>query len=227
MVIFVPFQCEVIKAVIYDMDGLLIDSEPFWREAETKVFQSIGLPFNHSMCRQTMGMRIDQVVEYWHRIFNWVSPSVEEVTRNIIEELIALVKKDGKLLPGVLQSIEYFKSHQIPLSIASSSTMEIIEAVVDTLDIRHHFDIIHSAEFEKYGKPHPQVFLTTAEKLNTHPENCLVFEDSKHGMIAGLSARMKVIVVPENPEQDQPWHHLADLKLNTLLDLPKDLLNSL
>lgn len=75
--------------------------------------------------------------------------------------------------------------------------MKIIETVVDKLNIRQYFDIIHSAEFEKYGKPHPQVFISTAKMLNVSPSECLVFEDSLNGVISALAANMKCYAIPE------------------------------
>ena len=210
------FKLTMIQAVIFDMDGLLIDSEPLWREAEITIFNSIGLNFTEDMCRQTMGMRIDEVVIYWYNQFQWNTLSVDKVADLIVDEVIRLILEKGKALEGVYSTFEMLKSKKIPMAIASSSSMRIINTVVDTFQIKHHFDVIHSAEYEKYGKPHPQVFISTATKLNVQPENCLVFEDSKHGMIAALSAKMNVIVIPENPSKNENWHDLANQKLNSL-----------
>jgi len=208
----------MIRAVIFDMDGLLIDSEPLWREAEIKVFKSIGLNFTEDMCRQTMGMRIDEVVSFWYNQFKWEKHSKNEIENSIVNELIYLVKQKGELLPGVLNVLNEFKDNNIPMAIASSSSMKIINAVATTFKIEKYFSIIHSAEFEDYGKPHPQVFISTSTKLNVPAEECLVFEDSKHGMIAALAAKMKVIVIPEINSPKEDWHLLATRKLNSLND---------
>lgn len=207
------------------MDGLIIDSEPLWRQAEIKVFNSIGLDFTEDMCRKTMGMRIDEVVRHWKSIYNF-SDNNQEIENNIVEELIFLINKKGSSLPGILEVISLLNESKINLAIASSSNMKIISTVVKKLDIEDYFSIIHSAEFEKYGKPHPQVFLSTAEKLHVSPENCLVFEDSKHGMIAALAAKMKLILIPENPLNDESWFHLADYKLNSMLDFDLSMLRN-
>jgi len=206
----------MVKAVIFDMDGLLINSEPLWREAEIKVFNSIGLEFNEKMCRETMGMRIDEVVLFWHNQFQWDKPSVQDVADQIIEELIQLILEKGKAMDGVYSILKQLHSKGIPMAIASSSSMKIIGNVVEKLEIAKYFAVIHSAEFELYGKPHPQVFITTANKLMINPEECIVFEDSKHGMIAALAARMKVIVIPEEKDQQASWHAIATNKLNSL-----------
>ena len=203
------------RAHIFDMDGLLIDSEPFWREAEIKVFQSLNIPFTEDMCRQTVGMRIDEVVVYWNDQLNLQMP-IHQTANDIVDELIHLVKLNGKALPGVYEALDTLKHHQRKIALASSSQMRIIEEVVKKLNIDAYFDILHSAEFEKYGKPAPDVFLSTADKLNVQAETCIVYEDSRNGMRAGLSANMKTIIIPEFPEPHLDWHDEADLKWNSL-----------
>ena len=99
------------------------------------------------------------------------------------------------------------------MAIASSSYLKIIEAVVKRLKLKGFFDVIYSAEFEKYGKPNPGTFLTTAEKLGVSPMKCLVFEDSLNGVIAAKAARMITIAVPEF---DNPKFIIADKILNSL-----------
>lgn len=110
------------------------------------------------------------------------------------------------------------------MAIASSSSMKIIENVVQKLEIAKYFAVIHSAEFESYGKPHPQVFISTAQKLRVNPEECIVFEDSKYGMIAALAARMKVIVIPEKKDLNASWHTISTMKLKSLSDFKLNLL---
>jgi sugar-phosphatase len=92
----------------------------------------------------------------------------------------------------------------------------LIDAVVDKFGIRNYFEILQSAESERYGKPHPGVFLTAAERLGVEPTACLVFEDSLAGLIAGKAARMKVVAVPAPHDVGQPGFAIADLKLRSL-----------
>lgn len=211
------------EAVIFDMDGLIIDSEPIWREAEINVFKSMGLDLTEDMCRQTMGMRIDEVVIYWRSFFTWEEDN-KQVETKIIFEVIRLIKSKGKALPGIIETIQKLHQSSIQLAIASSSHMKIINTVVDQLKIREYFNIIHSAEFEKYGKPHPQVFITTANLLKVSPNNCLVFEDSRHGMIAALAAKMKVIVIPEYPENNEDWYKMADYQLSSMKEFTSSMM---
>jgi HAD superfamily hydrolase (TIGR01509 family) len=204
------------KTHIFDMDGLLIDSEPFWRKSEVQVFNHYGIPFTEDMCRQTVGMRIDEVVVFWSKEYPFICDKIEQISNEIQDELIALVKSDGKALLGVYNTLETIKSHQRKCALASSSSMRIINEVVDALNIREYFQILHSAEFEKQGKPHPDVFLSTAKMLHSSPQDCIVYEDSKNGMLAGISAGMKVVLIPEFPNAQYDWFQQAHLKLNSL-----------
>ena len=206
-----------IKAVIFDMDGLIIDSEPLWRKAEMAVFKSMGYDFTEEMCIQTMGMRLDTVVKFWHEKLKWSNPSIEEVVQNIQNKLIENVNNFGEPLEEVIETIKLLKESNIPIAIASSSSFKIISAVTKKLAIESYFDIIHSAENEKQGKPNPAVFNSTAKMLVFNNENCLVLEDSKFGMLAAINAGMKVIVIPENGTKPT-WAKEADRTLRSLKD---------
>ena len=208
----------MVKAVIFDMDGLIIDSEPLWRMAEMEVFKSIGYDFTEEMCIQTMGMRVDEVVKYWHDQLHWKEPTVNLVIDGIINKVIEKVKLHGTALPGVYQTIQLLKEKQCPIALASSSSSKIINTVLQQLSLHDSFDVVHSAENEEFGKPHPAVFLTAAEKLDVEPENSLVLEDSKAGMEAGLRAGMQVIVIPEiNTQPD--WIKKAHYHYRSLSDI--------
>jgi len=206
----------MLKAVIFDMDGLLIDSEPFWREAEMKVFIRYGIRLSEAECIKTTGMRIDEVVRYWSKVYPETNLQIQKVANEIVQEVIALVKEKGKEMPGVREIIRFFKSRSLKLAVASASNFELIHTVVDKLQIRHEFDHIESAEKMQHGKPHPEVFLTTAEKLGIDPTECLVFEDSVFGVIAARAARMKVVAVPEKHNFDLTDYCIAQLKIPSL-----------
>ena len=204
-----------IEAVIFDMDGLIIDSEPLWRKAEIQAFKDIGFHFSEEMCIQTMGMRIDEVVHYWWKKLKWEKPSEKDVIESIQSKMIDLIQKDGALLPGVLDALKLLKENNIPIALASSSAMILIKTVVESLDIKNYFNVIHSAEKETAGKPDPAVFLTAARMLEKEPKKCLVLEDSKAGMEAGLNANMKTILIPEKGSFKN-WHKKASKVLKTM-----------
>lgn len=206
-----------IKAVIFDMDGLIIDSEPLWRKAEISAFKEIGFDFTDAMCASTMGMRIDQVVDHWWNKLKWKTPSQSQLVENIISKMIFQINSFGVAMPGFENTITLLKKYNIPTAIASSSSFLLIDTVVKKLNLKPFFDVIHSAENELKGKPDPAVFLTTAKLLNVNPINCLVLEDSKAGMEAGLNAKMRTIVIPENGTNPN-WSKKSFLKIDSLND---------
>ena len=208
----------MIKAVIFDMDGLIIDSEPFWRRAEIKVFNNVDINLTEEDCIKTIGYRIDEVVEFWFKQFPWNNKSKKQVEDEIVTEVINEVNKGGKALPGIIETIEELYRKNIPMAIASSSALKIIKVVVKKLELENYFNLLHSAEFEEYGKPHPQVFITTAKKLGFTPEECLVFEDSPSGVIAAIAAKMKVIAIPEEANKNEKRVLAADEVLESIFE---------
>jgi sugar-phosphatase len=206
----------MIKAIIFDMDGLLVDSEPYWKIAEKICFGKLGLTLTDELLRQVMGFRLTEVVEHWYNYQPWGEKNFEAVEADVLETVKQLIIENADALPGVMQTLELCKKNGYKVALASSSAMSLINVVVDKLNIRHYFDLLVSAEFEPYGKPHPSVFLTTAKKLNVLPTECLVFEDSVNGMIAAKAARMKCIVVPELEKQEELYWQLANFKLVSL-----------
>lgn len=187
----------MIEAVIFDMDGLLIDSEPFWRRAEIAVFKTVGIDLSEEDCRETMGYRLNEVVDLWYSREPWTVKSKIQIEDQILAHVQNLIETEGISLNGVMETIALCQELNLKMAIASSSAMPLIKATVKRLGLENRFDVLHSAEHEEFGKPHPAVFIHTAKKLGVRNENCLVFEDSFHGMVAGLAAKMKVIAVPE------------------------------
>jgi len=206
----------MIKAIIFDMDGLLINSEPFWRRSELKVFSELGISLTEKDFDKIMGMRIDEVVKYWYTQKPWSLKSLKEVETLILCEVETLIKEEGVLLSGVEDLLNYFANKQVKMSIASSSPLKIIDLVVSKFNLRKYFKIIHSAQFEEYGKPHPCIYLNTAKQLAVEPTECLVFEDSFNGLIAAKSARMHTVVVPAFDVWHQSKYEIADFKLSSL-----------
>lgn len=213
----------MIEAVIFDMDGLLIDSEPFWKVVEIEVFKTVGIDLTVEMCLETVGLRIDEVVTYWHEKQPWENISKQAIEDSIVNKMIERITNEGEALPGVYDVIEFFWNKKIPMAIASSSYLRLIEAVVKRLKLKGFFEVIYSAEFEEYGKPNPATFITTAKKLGVSPMKCLVFEDSLNGVLAGKAARMITVAVPD---YENPKFIIADKILNSLEEWNEECFNS-
>lgn len=212
-----------ISAVIFDMDGLILDSEPLWKIAEIETFKEVGFDFTIEMCALTTGMRIDEVVEFWRKKIKWESFTNTEIVDKIQNKMIQLIKERGKLLPGIIESLNLLNANDVLIGLASSSSMSLINTTVDTLKIRKFFNVIHSAENEIAGKPNPAVFLSAAKMLKVNPEKCLVLEDSKAGMNAGINANMRTIVIPELGTSPK-WANRGYKKLKTMLEFNLELL---
>src|SRR5574343_582703 len=173
------------------MDGLLIDSEPCWKIAEKKVFGELGLHLSDELLRQVMGFRLSEVVEHWYHYQSWPNPDFMKTEQDILECVKEIIMERAEAMEGVYEILEKCKKAGYHLALASSSSLSLIEVVVDKLNIRQYFDVLWSAEFEPYGKPHPGIFISTAQKLEVDPKDCMVFEDSINGVIAAKDARMK------------------------------------
>lgn len=206
----------MIKAVIFDMDGVLIDSEPLWRKAEGEVFRSIGLPFSDGMGKESTGMRYDHMVDYWYTKFKITHPPKEETGRRVVDKTIELILKEGKLKSGVREIISFFISKNLKIALASSSPMEMIQTIIRKLGIHHHFEIVHSGENEEFPKPHPDIFLTVADRLRVKPAECLAIEDSPRGVASAKNAGMKCLAVPEKHHRNDVSIKKADIVLDSL-----------
>lgn len=206
----------MIDAVIFDMDGLLIDSEPLWRIAETRAMNAIGVPMVEDDGFLTMGLRTDEVVEFWYARHPWREPPKREVEGAITGNVIGLIEERGEALPGAAAAVRAARSAGYRVGLASSSAMEIIEAVLNRIGLRGDFDVLQSAEHEPYGKPHPAVYIECARQLSVAPDRCLALEDSPAGVLAAKAARMTCIAIPPSELRDDPRYCIADLQLRSI-----------
>jgi sugar-phosphatase len=208
-----------LTASIFDMDGLLIDSEILWHEAEIEILGGLGVPLAVEGCRSTKGMFVDEVTAHWYRLYPWRGPTPAEVAVTIVDRVIDLIVTKGELKPGALHAIDLCAQRGLALAVASSSQYRLIDTALAHFDLRDRFALIHSAEDEDYGKPHPAVFLTAAAKLGAAPRRCLVWEDAPAGVLAAKAASMACIAVPERGEGGHPAFGLADLVVESLLEV--------
>lgn len=209
-----------IQSVIFDMDGLLIDSEPFWAQAELEIFTQIGVDISIAdKLPDTLGLRIDHVVELWYQTSPWQGHSEKEVAQMIIDRVVGLVEEQRPLLPGVQHALELCRSMNLNIALASASPLYMLEKVLNLFDIRDYFSAVVSAADIPHSKPHPEVYLNAAKLVGTKPIHCVSLEDSFNGMIAAKAARMRSIVIPDKQHFNDPRWGLADVKLNSLNEL--------
>ncbi len=201
------------------MDGIIINSEPLWREAIIYTFNNVGLDFTEDKCRITQGMRLYEVVEYWSIKTPWKGKTILEVEANLLAKITELISKKGTAMEGVNESLQHFKSKGFKIALASSSATSLINTILNRLAIKNEFEVINSAENLNYGKPHPEIFIKTAQQLGVKPINCLVIEDSFHGVLAAKAALMKVIAIPDQENWNDHRFSIADYQLKSLTEL--------
>lgn len=204
------------RMVIFDMDGVLIDSEPWWNVALRNGFRHVNIEMSDEMCEETMGARLNEVIDYRIQKHDIDPGKASFLEDKILEEIIHYVKTEAAILPGVMESINQLLDADFMIAIASSSPHRLINAVVEKLGLKGQFNGIFSAQDDALGKPNPAVYIRCAKELNVDPSKCVVIEDSVNGMVAAKAAKMRVIVVPDpKMYQDKAWA-LADHKIHSL-----------
>lgn len=188
-----------IHAIIFDMDGVLVHSMSLWKEAVQEVVTSLGSQFTEELWDEVRGRRLDEIIIRWHQVYPWNDDNdTDEVIGRVLKRASQLVQERGTLRDGAHELLDYCKrERQLPLALASSAYFQFIQSVLKAFDLEQYFSVVHSAEYESLGKPHPGVYLSTAEKLDVAPEQCLVFEDSVAGVISAKAAKMYCVAVPE------------------------------
>jgi len=205
-----------LNTVIFDMDGLLIDSEPLWADAADEILKDYQVSLTKQQYIQTTGLRTKEFLSYWFNFFKINPIEIPTAEEKIIKLVLYKVAHYGKIMPGVHYIIDFFHQRNFKIGVASSSPQELIDLVADILQIKKYLHATASAEELPYGKPHPQVYLNCAEQLQVEPGNCICFEDSFNGMIAAKAAKMKCVVVPSHEQIAALHWHAADLKLSSL-----------
>jgi sugar-phosphatase len=217
----------MIRAAIFDMDGLLVDSEPLWTRAEIRAFATVGIVLDEEKCAETVGQGLEEVVRFRYAQQPWTGPSLEEVGLLIHRHMLELLHAEGRPMPGALEAVEFFKGKGLKLGLATSSDRGLIDAALGALDLKTTFDHLQSGSELEHGKPHPMVYLVTAEKLGIPPGECLALEDSIPGLKSAKAAGMKAIAVPEPRLFGDPGYDIADEVLQTLKDLNQEVWNRL
>ena len=162
-----------------------------------------------------MGLLPYDAVKHWHRKIINPTKSVEDIVIEMRDSAFNLIMERGSLKEGIAEVLEFLNNKGVPMAIASASSMKLIEAVAQKFDISKYFRLFYSSDSENYGKPHPAVFISTAQHLKVDPVFTVVFEDSFNGMIAAKAARMKLVAFLDEGRFNDTKYNFADLKLES------------
>ena len=203
-------------AVIFDIDGLLINSEPLWNKAANEIFRQYGISLTEAQYATTTGLRSKEFVAHWLHEYKIPSTEYARAEQRVIDQAMLYIDQEATLMPGVEHIFQFFLQRDFKLGLATSSPTQLIEWVKDKLGIRSFIQASCSAQHLAFAKPHPQVYLDCAASLHVAPISCICFEDSFYGMLAAKSARMTCVVVPTADALKQEHWAAADLKLSSL-----------
>lgn len=201
----------MIKAALIDLDGLLVNSEQLYLEANKIYFKQFNFDFTEDIHRQGMGKKFDKWIT---EVVNINKPG-EEILQERNAIFFTLVKQKLSLLSGAKELLILLRSH-FSTALVTSSQRASIDIVFKKTHIRQFFDLVVTEEMVTHGKPDPECYLIDAQRLQVTPQECAVFEDAPNGVLAGKNAGMKIIAVPSQYVKRDEAFQKADLLLDTL-----------
>jgi len=216
----------MIRAIIFDLDGLLIDSEGSWNAIRNQIFSEYGKPWTNADQKAVMGVNTQEWANYMLRRLGSDLDS-QQLAQMVVDRLSALYQKEIPFLPGAKEAIR-IAGKQYPLGLASGSHHSLLNIVTSHPDLTGKFQAVVSADDVQSGKPSPDIYIETARKMGVSPENCLCLEDSGNGIRAGKAAGMKVIAIPDvRYAPPKGVLQMADLVLKSLGEFTPVLLDRL
>lgn len=204
----------MIRAVIFDMDGVMIDSEPLWEKTERILLSRKGIEYNPTYRDKIVGLNQNDSGNLLRETFNLLE-TVEEIITGRIEILLGLYEKELELVPGLLPLLKELRKSGFLLALASSSPFRVINFVLDRFSLREFFSVVVSGDTMPFGKPHPDIYLHTANNLGVEPRECVVIEDSINGVKSAKRAGMICIAVPDKRLERKEFQ-IADVVVDRL-----------
>jgi haloacid dehalogenase superfamily, subfamily IA, variant 3 with third motif having DD or ED/haloacid dehalogenase superfamily, subfamily IA, variant 1 with third motif having Dx(3-4)D or Dx(3-4)E len=209
-----------IDAVIFDLDGTLIDSMWMWKSIDIEYLARFGKEFPEDLQRCIEGMSFSETAVYFKERFN-LPDSLEQIKSDWNRMAWDKYLNEVPLKEGVMDFLKYLKELNLPLGIATSNSRELAELVINKHNISHYFTSIRTSCEVERGKPYPDIYLRVAKDLGVSPERCLVFEDVIQGVIAGKRANMKVCAVYDefSKDDEEEKKKLADYYIRSMKEL--------
>src|SRR6478672_7097574 len=207
-------------AVIFDLDGVLADSEPWWNQIDAKLLSKYGVSYRGEYHRNVLGVNYRLAVEFYKNVFH-ISASVDELMRRRGEIATDFFANDVGLFSSAKATLEQVLGMNLPLAVATSSVSASARPLLDRTGIRSFFSVVITGDEVERGKPAPDIYLRAADELGISPEACLVVEDSLAGMAAGKTANMRVAAIPDRRFVDpREYEKEADYVLGSLSEIP-------
>ena len=207
-------------AVIFDLDGVLADSEPWWNQIDAKLLGEHGVSYRGEYHRNVLGVSYRLAVEFYKNAFH-ISASVEELMRRRGEIATDFFANHVGLFPSAKTTLQQLREMKLHLAVATSSVSASARPLLDRTGIRSLFSVVVTGDEVQQGKPHPDIYLRAAKKLEISPEACLVIEDALAGIAAGKAANMRVAAIPDrrfvNPQE---YEKEANYVLGSLSEIP-------
>ena len=203
----------IFQAVIFDMDGVLIDSQPLWHQAEQQILGGLGVDFSRPPLLQSTGLTTAAVIAHWYQHQPWPLLSPEQVHQQIIDFVASGVASSGEPKTGLLALLAENARRQLKMAVATNSPKLLLDTTLQRLQIRQYFQAHCHLELVSRGKPAPDIYLLAASQLGVAPEQCLVFEDSFAGVTAAKAAGMTVVAIPAAHEWQHSKFAIADYKI--------------
>ena len=208
----------MIAAVVFDLDGVLLDSEQVWDEAREQLAEERGGRWHPQAQQDMMGMSSTEWSRYMHDTIGLPEPP-EQINREVVERLSAIYREHLPALPGAREAVERLAARW-PLGLASSSNRELIDLALELLGVEHLFAATVSSEEVASGKPAPDVYLEAARRLGVDPAEAAAVEDSNNGILAAKAAGMRVVALPNRHFPPDPAAlEQADAVLDSLGEL--------
>jgi len=208
----------VIEAVVFDLDGVLLDSEQVWDEAREQLAEERGGRWHEQAQKDMMGMSSTEWSRYMHERIGLPEPP-EEINREVVERLAAIYREHLPAITGAREAVERLAARW-PLGLASSSNRELIDLALELLRVKHLFAATVSSEEVARGKPAPDVYLEVTRQLGVDPTRAAAVEDSNNGILAAKAAGMRVVAIPNRhfpPGEDALAQ--AEVVLDSLAEL--------
>lgn len=213
----------MIKAVIFDMDGVMIDSEPLWEKTERILLARRNIEYTADYRDQIVGLNQNDSGKLLVETFK-LEEKIEDIISERVEILFGIYVEELEVVEELIPLLNQLRENNYKLAVASSSPLRVINFVLDMFSLHEYFPIVVSGECTDNGKPHPDIYIHTSQRLEVEPKECVAIEDSINGVKSAKAAGMYCIAVPDKRLTQEKFQN-ADLIVPSLNRISPELIN--